>query len=187
VTWPDIAHYQDIETRNMYRVATQERGQSPAKVLRSIHAKGRDNARTPMQWSGDAQGGFTTGTPWLALNDNFSHINAQAAWADPTSVLHHYRALIDLRKQHPWLVLARFELLLPDHPQVMAYLRTDGTHRLLVLCNFSGQFQRLPIPQLPDLSGAKPMIGNLPFEEWSMATDTLAAWEARVYQLMPTP
>jgi len=186
VQWPDIAHYQDIETRNMYRVATQERGQSPAKVLRSIHAKGRDNARTPMPWSPDAHGGFSSGTPWLALNDNFSHINAQAALADPHSVFHHYRALIALRKQHPWLVLARFELRLPEHPHVLAYLRTDDHHRLLVLCNFSGQFQRLPMNELPDLSSATPLIGNLPFEEWPMAPDTLAAWETRVYQLALT-
>jgi oligo-1,6-glucosidase len=66
VAWPSIEHYQDIETRNMYRVATHIQGQPVASVMRSIHAKGRDNARTPMQWSPGAQAGFTTGQPWLA-------------------------------------------------------------------------------------------------------------------------
>ena len=186
VAWPTIDHYQDIETRNMYRVATQERGQAPARVMRSIHAKGRDNARTPMQWTAQAQAGFTSGTPWLAVNDNHTHINAEAALADPLSVFHHYRQLIALRKQHPLLVHGRYELLLPRHPHLFAYLRDDGQQRLLVLCNFSGQFQRLPLAELPTLKGAKPLIGNLPFDEWQMAPDTLAAWEARAYWLADT-
>ena len=187
VAWPDITHYQDIETRNMYRVATQEKGQSPDKVLRSIHAKGRDNARTPMQWTAQAHGGFTTGRPWLAVNKNHDHINAEAALAQPDSVFHHYRQLLALRKQWPVLVHGRYTLLLPAHPHVFAYLRSDEQHSVVVLCNFSGQFQRLPLTELPDLRAAIPLIGNLPFEEWPMAPDTLASWEARAYRLPHTP
>ena len=188
VAWPDIGHYQDIETRNMYRVATQERGLAVTQVMRSIHAKGRDNARTAMQWSAQPGAGFSTGTPWLAVNDNHRHIHAEAARTDPDSVFHHYRALIALRKQHPVLVHGRYELLLPDHPHLFAYLRDDGQQRLLVLCNFSQQFQRLPLQELPDLQTAEPLIGNLPFDEWAMSPDTLAAWEARAYWLVtPAP
>ena len=188
VAWPDIGHYQDIETRNMYRVATQERGLAVTQVMRSIHAKGRDNARTPMQWSAQPGAGFSTGTPWLAVNDNHRHIHAEAARTDPDSVFHHYRALIALRKQHPVLVHGRYELLLPEHPHLFAYLRDDGQQRLLVLCNFSQQFQRLPLQELPDLQTAEPLIGNLPFDEWAMSPDTLAAWEARAYWLVtPAP
>ncbi len=183
VAWPTIEHYQDIETRNMYRLATQERGQSAARVMHSIHAKGRDNARTPMQWTAHKHGGFSSGTPWLAVNDNHTHLNAEAALADPNSVFHHYRQLIALRKRHAVLVHGRYQLLLPAHPHLFAYLRGDGEQRLLVLCNFSGQFQRLPLAQLPSLKGAEPLIGNLPFDEWQMASDTLAAWEARAYWL----
>jgi oligo-1,6-glucosidase len=183
VAWPTIEHYQDIETRNMYRLATQERGQSAARVMHSIHAKGRDNARTPMQWTAHKHGGFSSGTPWLAVNDNHTHLNAEAALADPNSVFHHYRQLIALRKRHAVLVHGRYQLLLPAHPHLFAYLRGDGEQRLLVLCNFSGQFQRLPLAQLPSLKGAVPLIGNLPFDEWQMASDTLAAWEARAYWL----
>lgn len=183
VAWPAITHYQDIETRNMYRVATQEKGQSPDKVLRSIHAKSRDNARTPMQWTAQAHGGFTTGTPWLAVHKNHDHINAEAALAQPDSVFHHYRQLLALRKQWPVVVHGRYTLLLPAHPHVFAYLRSDEQHSVVVLCNFSGQFQRLPLTELPDLRAATPLIGNLPFEEWPMSPDTLAAWEARAYLL----
>ncbi len=183
VAWPTIEHYQDIETRNMYRLATQERGQFAARVMHSIHAKGRDNARTPMQWTAQKHAGFTSGTPWLTANDNHTHLNAEAALADPQSVFHHYRQLIALRKQHPVLVHGRYELLLPAHPHLFAYLRSDGQQRLLVLCNFSGQFQRLPLTELPNLKGAEPLIGNLPFDDWQMAPDNLTAWEARAYWL----
>ena len=185
VAWPTIDHYQDIETRNMYRVATQERGQPPAWVMRSIHAKGRDNARTPMQWSAQAQGGFSSGTPWLAVNENHTHINAEAALADPQSVFHHYRQLIALRKQHPVLVRGRYELLLPDHPHVFAYLRDDGIHRVLVLCNFSGEVQDLPCSDLPALKGAFALVGNLPEASWQEFQDCLQPWEARAYCLAP--
>jgi oligo-1,6-glucosidase len=183
VRWPDIAHYRDIETLNMYRVAITERGQSPAKVLQSIHAKGRDNARTPMPWNAGPQAGFTRGTPWLAVHDNHAEVNAEQALDDPASVFHHYRRLIALRKTLPVLVHGRFELLLPGHPHLLAYLRDDGHTRLLVLCNFSGQFQPLEGLALPDRSGAQALIGNLPSEEWALAPHTLAAWEARVWQL----
>lgn len=183
VRWPDIAHYRDIETLNMYRVAITERGQSPAKVLQSIHAKGRDNARTPMPWNAGPQAGFTCGTPWLAVHDNHAEVNAEQALDDPASVFHHYRRLIALRKTLPVLVHGRFELLLPGHPHLLAYLRDDGHTRLLVLCNFSGLFQPLEGLALPDRSGAQALIGNLPSEEWALAPHTLAAWEARVWQL----
>ena len=183
VRWPDIAHYRDIETLNMYRVAITERGQSPAKVLQSIHAKGRDNARTPMPWNAGPQAGFTRGTPWLAVHDNHAEVNAEQALDDPASVFHHYRRLIALRKTLPVLVHGRFELLLPGHPHLLAYLRDDGHTRLLVLCNFSGLFQPLEGLALPDRSGAQALIGNLPSEEWALAPHTLAAWEARVWQL----
>ena len=183
VQWPDISHYRDIETLNMYRVATTERGLKPAQVLRSIHAKGRDNARTPMQWTAGPHAGFTTGTPWLAVHDNHTEVNAEQALGDPESVFHHYRRLIGLRKQWPVLVHGRFELLLPEHPQLLAYLRDDGQTRVLVVCNFSGQFQPLDGLGLPERHSAEPLIGNLPFDEWALAPDTLAAWEARVWRL----
>ncbi len=187
VAWPGIEHYQDIETRNMYRVATQERGQAPEDVLRSIHAKGRDNARTPMQWSASLHGGFTTGQPWLAAHENHTHINAEAALADPNSVFHHYRQLIALRKQYPVLVHGRYELLLPDHPHVFAYLRDDGVHRVLVLCNFSGQTQSLPCSQLPDLKGSIALTSNLPDLTWSDSQNQLQPWEASAYCLATWP
>ena len=153
------------------------------KHVASIQAKARDNARTPMQWSASQHAGFTQGTPWLALNDNFSQVNAAQARTDADSVFHHYRQLIALRKNWPVLVDGDFELLLPKHTALFAFTRSLNNVQLLVLCNFSAQFQGLPLKQLPDFSDATPLIGNLPTLEWAMSPDTLAAWEARVYML----
>ena len=183
VKWFNIKAYQDIETRNMYAQAVLQQGRPHQDVMASIHAKGRDNARTPMQWSASQHAGFTQGTPWLALNDNFSQVNAAQARADADSVFHHYRQLIALRKNWPVLVDGDFELLLPKHTALFAFTRRLHDVQLLVLCNFSAQFQGLPLKQLPDFSAATPLIGNLPSSEWAMAPDTLAAWEARVYVL----
>ena len=183
VKWFNIEAYQDIETRNMYAQAVVQQGRPHQEVIASIHAKGRDNARTPMQWSASKHAGFTEGTPWLALNDNFSQVNAAQARADADSVFHHYRQLIALRKAWPVLVEGDFELLLPKHTALFAFTRRLHEVQLLILCNFSSQFQGLPLKQLPDFSAATPLIGNLPTPEWAMSPDTLAAWEARVYVL----
>jgi len=184
VKWFNIEAYQDIETRNMYAQAVVQQGRPHQEVMASIHAKGRDNARTPMQWSASKHAGFTEGTPWLALNDNFSQVNAAQARADADSVFHHYRQLIALRKAWPVLVEGDFELLLPKHTALFAFTRRLHDVQLLILCNFSSQFQGLPLKQLPDFSAATPLIGNLPTPEWAMSPDTLAAWEARVYVLL---
>jgi oligo-1,6-glucosidase len=183
VAWDNINAYQDIETRNMYAQAVSQKGLLHQEVMQSIHAKGRDNARTPMQWSTAHQAGFTNGTPWLALNNNFAEVNAEQARADADSIFHYYRQLIALRQAWPVLVDGNYSLLLPKHPALFAYTRQLNDETLLVLCNFSGQFQGLPLKQLPDFANATPLIGNLPIDEWPLAADTLAAWEARVYVL----
>jgi oligo-1,6-glucosidase len=180
VAFPDISDYRDIETLNIYRVATTERGVSHDSMMQSIYAKGRDNARTPMQWNGGAQGGFTSGTPWIALNPNHTRIHAEEALADPDSVFHHYRRLIALRRQHPVIVNGRYELLLPEHPHLYAYTRTLGDERLLVLCNFSADPQTLVLPADLPLGHTELLIGN--YSDAGPA-DTLRPYEARVLRL----
>ena len=168
VRFADIADYQDIEIRNMYRVAVEERGQDPRDVMASIWAKGRDNARTPMQWNTQPQAGFSSAQPWLRVNPNFTEINAAGALQDPQSIFHYYRQLIALRKTEDLLITGRTQLLLPDHAQIGAYLRraeTDvqgPTEALLVVCNFSANTLHLEsaLPGLPDWKSAVALIHN---------------------------
>ena len=188
VAFPSIEDYQDIESLNMYRVATEERGQDPAEVMASIYAKGRDNARTPMHWNAGANAGFTSGTPWLKLNPNFAQINAAQAAEDPDSVLHHYRRLIAMRRVHPVLVHGRYALLLPDHPQIYAYTRTLGTgdsaERWLIVCNFSGDGPVFDLPADVAASTCDWMLGNYPpCEGDALHGSPLRPWEARMLRL----
>ena len=97
---------------------------------------GRDNARTPMQWNDEAEAGFTTGRPWLAVNPNYKEINVETALADPDSIFYTYQALIALRKEHPWLVTADYELV-DAADKVFAYKRVEGEQAYLVVVNLS--------------------------------------------------
>lgn len=192
VAFATIDEYQDIETRNHWQTAVGERGESPQDVLRSIHFKSRDNARTPMPWRADApNAGFTTGVPWLSLNPNWPSINAEAAIANPHSVFHHYRRLIALRKRYPVMAEGRSTLLLPDHPRISAVLRQLGDTRWLVVCNFGETNQPVPLPA--DIAGfsARLIIGNRPERDaldhqqvdLSLTNLELASWEALIIDL----
>ena len=103
VRFEDISQYRDIEIFNMYKERMQQ-GYSKSEIWESIYAKGRDNARTPMQWNGSTHGGFTEGTPWIGVNPNYRQINAKAERENPNSVYHYYRRLIQLRKLYPVFV-----------------------------------------------------------------------------------
>ncbi len=152
-----IEAYEDIETRNLYAERVAE-GDRPEEVLAAVHARSRDNARTPMQWSGEKNAGFTTGTPWFAVNPNYPEINAQAALADPDSVFYTYQKLIALRKRFPVFRDGAFTLLEPENEQVFAYLRESGSERLLTVCNFSAAPAAWKVPE--DFAGAELLLSN---------------------------
>ena len=167
-----LEQYQDVEIRNMYKKRMAE-GYPEEEVLRSIYAKGRDNARTPMQWSSEANAGFTTGTPWLPVNPNYTAINAEAALADPDSVFWHYKKLIALRKEYPVFVEGDFILLEEEHPNLFVYQRGTGEEQILVVCNFGGGETRWTLPAL--WQDAQVLISN-----YSDRADTLRPWEAMI-------
>jgi oligo-1,6-glucosidase len=133
-----IDEFRDIESVNHYAKAVGL-GADPDRVLESLRSRGRDNARTPMQWDDSANAGFTTGDPWLPVNPNHSEVNAAAQKADPTSVFHHYRRLIELRHEVTAVALGDFTLLLPDDEAVYAFTRSLDGVELLVAANFSGE------------------------------------------------
>jgi oligo-1,6-glucosidase len=184
VRFATIEEYQDIESVNMYREAVNDRGMQPAEVLASIYAKGRDNARTPLQWDASANAGFTSGKPWLQLNPNYREVNAAQALADPDSVFHYYRRLIALRKANPVMVYGRYELILAEHPEIYAYTRTLDGDRLLVICNFSGNTPVFKLPADINFSSAELVIANLGVPTGAdLRALPLRPWEARVYRL----
>ncbi|RVV99962.1 alpha-glucosidase [Mesobaculum littorinae] len=140
-----IDQFRDLETLNLYAEQTAK-GMSVEDFIAGANANGRDNARTPVQWTGGPQAGFTTGSPWIGINANHASVNVAAQQDDPDSVLSHYRRLVALRKQHPVIVEGRFALCLPDHPAIFAYTRTLGATRLSVAANFTDTAQEVEVP-----------------------------------------
>lgn len=142
----DISEYKDIELLNMYR-ERRKAGYPEEEIMESVYAKGRDNARTPMQWNEGENAGFTGGTPWIRVNPNYTEINAERQIADEHSVFHFYRRLIRLRREEEVLTDGRFALLLPEDPSIFAYTRENETARLLVICNFTSQAVRYELSE----------------------------------------
>ena len=157
VRFDSIEEYRDIETLNMYHERL-DAGYDKKDIMESIYAKSRDNARTPMQWSAQRNAGFTTGTPWLGLNPNYSEINAEKEINDPDSVYQFYRRLIELRKTCPVFTDGKFELLLPEDEQIFAYTRTDQETEMLVCANFKREPSACPL--LAQWKDAEVLIHN---------------------------
>jgi glucan 1,6-alpha-glucosidase len=155
----DIGQYVDVEIRNLYkdRIA---KGFSHEAVMDAIYARGRDNARTPMQWSDGKNAGFTTGTPWLPVNPNYLKINAEAALQDPNSIFYYYQRLIQLRKSYSVFRDGDFELLYPDHTELFAYTRENKEGKMLVVCNFSPWHTVFRLPD--EFLGSQVLIANYP-------------------------
>ncbi len=139
--------------------------------------KSRDNARTPMQWDETANAGFTTGKPWIAVNPNYTEINAKMQTADPNSVFHYYKKLIELRKQYPVIVYGEYELLLKDSEELFVYTRYLDGQKLLVVCNFSDQEVSFEMPE--EFTNGKCLISNVDRENYQ-AVDLVKPYEAFV-------
>lgn len=146
VKFDSIKDYDDIESLNMYRERIAL-GYTKAEVMESIYAKGRDNARTPMQWDKTSNAGFTKGKPWIKINENYKDINVESALKDSGSIFYYYKELIRLRKKYDVIKYGRFKLILKDHKEVFAYIRTYNDQELLVLCNFYGNEIDVNLPQ----------------------------------------
>ena len=170
-----LDEYQDVETRNMID-ARRAKGYPEAEILRSARAKSRDNARSPMQWDASENAGFTTGTPWLPVNENYPAINAAEQQGRADSVFSCYRRLIRLRKTYPVFTEGAFRLLLPEDETLFAYTRETERERLLVVCNFGGDARANPLE-------AETAEMTLLFGTCPDAGGTLRAWEARIYYL----
>ncbi|WP_339254469.1 alpha-glucosidase [Paenibacillus sp. FSL P2-0136] len=170
----DISEAQDIEAINMYHERIGQ-GYAREAIIQSINAKGRDNARTPMQWDATCNAGFTTGEPWLPVHPNYKEINMEANLKDPDSVFHCYRKLIELRKNNPIVVWGEFELVTGVPDQVFMYFRRYEGQTWLVTANFSGE----PITlELPELGHAGFIIGNYSRDDVDFKQLQLQPYEA---------
>ncbi|WP_448061492.1 glycoside hydrolase family 13 protein [Cellulomonas hominis] len=194
--------YRDIESLGYVAQARELGLADDEHLLAGLAAMSRDNARTPVQWDDSPQAGFTTGTPWLEVNPNHLTVNAAAERADPDSVFHHYRRLIELRHTEPVVALGDFTMLLPHDEHVYAFTRHLDGVTLLVLGNFTPQDREVDVAELgvdstAGPSGAVPgevwaapplLLGNYPAADGAvpgpsvLVPSVLRPWEARVYR-----
>ncbi|MBY9078602.1 alpha-glucosidase [Paenibacillus sp. HN-1] len=176
-----IEDYRDVETLNYYE-EQRNNGVPEEEIMKAIHKKSRDNARTPMQWDGGENAGFTTGTPWIRVNSNYAEVNAASAVKDTDSIYHYYKKLIALRKKHQVIVYGEYKLLLPLHTEIYAFTRTLEDEQLLIILNF---FDRNPVFELPQEISPDDMellISNYPPGKGEdLRQLILRPYEARVY------
>ena len=162
-----ITDFRDIQTLRFYAEAAEraERdkrgGTDLPALLAAMTRMSRDQGRTPVQWDASPGAGFTTGTPWIAINPDHTTVNAAAQVGDPGSVFEHYRRLIALRHDDPVVTDGDFELLLPEHPAIWAFLRRTADAELLVAANFSADVVDAELPLDPDWTAASVVLTSL--------------------------
>ncbi|MCX4269813.1 MAG: alpha-glucosidase [Lachnospiraceae bacterium] len=142
-----IEDYRDIETQNFYQERL-EKGYAKEEIMRSIYAKSRDNARTPMQWINQKNAGFTDGEPWIPINPNYQEIYAENQVMDPDSIFGCYKRLIQLRKEYPVLVDGAFQMFWEEDPNIFAYSRKNEEAEIAVIGNFFEQTVSCRIEEL---------------------------------------
>jgi oligo-1,6-glucosidase len=160
-----IGDFRDIQALNYYAQAAARGDVHLAALLRAMRKMSRDQARTPVQWDASANAGFTSGTPWIAVNPDYTTVNAAAQVGQAGSVYEHYRKLIELRHTDPVVIDGEFELLLPDHPAIWAFLRHGPDTELLVAANFSADVVGAPLPLDSEWADAAVVLTNLPDQE----------------------
>lgn len=173
----EISEANDIETINMYHERLAE-GFDREAVMDSINTKGRDNARTPMQWNNETNAGFTTGTPWLDVNDNFVDINVENALKDKESIFYMYKKLIELRKQNPIIVHGNFKLLLPNDETIFAFERQYEGEIWTVVANFSEEPVHLQLKEQGEI--LYPILSNYKKETYDLSNLGLEPFETFV-------
>ena len=175
----DISQYRDVESLNYYQIML-ENGKTREEALEILRQRSRDNGRTPMQWDGGANAGFTEGTPWIEPPANYPETNAAAALADGDSILAFYKRLIRLRKENRLVSEGQIEFLLPGEERLIAYRRFLGDASLTVLNNMTGEAVALDRAPWPE--GSERLLGNYPAPLLEEGRLTLRPYETLAYQ-----
>ncbi len=181
-----ITDFRDIQALRFHAEAAARGGADLDALVAAMAAMSRDQGRTPMQWDSSPQAGFTAGTPWIGVNPDHAEVNAAAQAGDPDSVLAHYRRLIDLRHDDPVVTDGDFELLLPGHPGIWAFVRRTPAAELLVAANFTRDPVTADFGLPGGWDGAAPVVASLPVPPAAPAgaghSVTLRPWESVVWR-----
>ena len=174
-----LDNFRDLESINAFHELTEQGKMTEEDMMAAISYKGRDNARTPMQWDDSAYAGFSTATPWIMVNPNYTKINAKDQVNREDSVFKYYQKLIKLRHESELIVYGTYDLILDDDKDIYAYIRTLGDEKLIVYCNFSENTRKVEIPE--EFVNKKVLISNYSDAKANQKI-TLRPYEAIVIQ-----
>ena len=153
-----LVYFRDLESINAFHELTEQGKMTEEDMMAAIGYKGRDNARTPMQWDDSAYAGFSTANPWIMVNPNYTKINAKDQINREDSVFKYYQKLIKLRHESELIVYGTYDLILDDDKDIYAYIRTLGDEKLIVYCNFSENTREVELPE--EFTNGKVLISN---------------------------
>ena len=153
-----LDNFRDLESINAFHELTEQGKMTEEDMMAAIGYKGRDNARTPMQWDDSAYAGFSTTNPWIMVNPNYTKINAKDQVNREDSVFKYYQKLIKLRHESELIVYGTYDLILDDDKDIYAYIRTLGDEKLIVYCNFSENTREVELPK--EFTNGKVLISN---------------------------
>ncbi|MDO4535154.1 MAG: alpha-glucosidase [Clostridium perfringens] len=182
VKFNSIEDYKDIETLNMYKERLNK-GYKKDDIMNSIYAKGRDNGRTPMQWSKEENAGFTKGLPWIKINSNYKEINAESDLENKDSIFYHYKALIDLRKENEVIVYGSYKVFYEEHEAIYCYIRELNCIKFLVVANFYEGNENFILPQDILYNKCELVLSNYKDSNKSPDSILLRPYEALIYKL----
>ena len=174
-----LDNFRDLESINAFHELTEQGKMTEEDMMAAISYKGRDNARTPMQWDNSAYAGFSTANPWIMVNPNYTKINAKDQVNREDSVFKYYQKLIKLRHESELIVYGTYDLILDDDKDIYAYIRTLGDEKLIVYCNFSENTREVEIPE--EFVNGKVLISNYSDAKANQKI-TLRPYEAIVIQ-----
>ncbi|MCY9163890.1 glycoside hydrolase family 13 protein [Bacillus atrophaeus] len=180
VAFPSIEDYDDVAMKRLYDIETAK-GVPHKEVMKVIWKKGRDNSRTPMQWSESKYAGFSDAPPWIGINDNYTWLNAKSQMQDKASVYHFYKNLIALRRKYDVFIYGLYDLLLPEDKQIFAYLRKSDRQTALILTNLTKTPALYRHPAYP-LSSDSLVLSNIETTHHQHTTSILLQpYETRIY------
>lgn len=179
-----IEQYRDVESINYYNISKSE-GKAEEEILEVLRSKSRDNSRTPVQWSAKKNAGFTKGTPWIPISNEYKRINAEKALADKDSIFYHYQKLIKLRKDQDIISNGKIKFILEDHERVFAYVRSLDNITLVVINNFFENEIKVELPNeyLKNKLKSKILISNYKDSSILDKDLTLRPFESIVYYI----
>ncbi len=179
IALPRLDMYKDVMTFNAARIAGKL--MPKGRVLKLIQARSRENARTPMQWSGEANAGFSTAAPWFYVNSNYHTINVRAEEDDPDSILNFYRRLIKFKKENPVAIYGSYNELMHESRKLYVYEREYEGKRLLVVCSFTNELVRFELPEDRPLEKGELVLANYEHNFVIANGFTTRPYELRVY------